>query len=768
MKKKALISTALSVVFAANNVFAAVLGTQRDNIVTDMGAYTYLHNVTFDSSSVGRQQEYYVEYTPNTDAVPVVINGSSLWGTRTIKQAMNYMEDNGLRPLIGINADYFSYKTGIPMGTSITNGEITTSMQGYIDAVGFRADGTGFIRGLDLKTTLRYGGREANVECINKWYTKDFTPIAILTDKFGSTTHTSSDCLFLVCNPSDKLAIGKTVTLTVEDKFEYSGDISIPKGKIILLINKTGYESDYNFLNSISVGDSLTVTNTAISDSENIWASAENAIGTSAGRLISNGQIGSGFEAGSAPRTAVGIKADGNVIFYVLDGRQSGYSYGAQAVTLAKRMQELGCIDALNLDGGGSTAMAGIFPGSSEASVVNSPSDGSLRSCANYLFLKDNRSRTGIPKYIAVDNIANKNFIAGTSTRINITSLYDTANYKMDNISNIKLALSGEGASSSYVDDTNVIHFEGTGPVNVHYTYDGESIYSEQYETYETPDDIKIYDESTWNEVSEIYCGSTGEYRINLLAAPFINGIELNTQDNAYDWSVVGNIGYIDNYGTFTLTRGGDKAGKIVVEKGGFTKEINVYIDGYSGETETGFADISGHWAKDIILTMANEGIINGSEENSVKVFKPDNNMTRAEFTKMICSFEGMDESDYSDIELNFTDSDEIPLWAENSIKAMYAMGIVRGRVNDDSSVTFAPYDHITRAEAMTILGRLADGEPIRLNFADSADIPRWAEESIAKLLGMGIITGYSDNTILPNNNIKRCEAAAMLYRMMK
>ena len=67
----------------------------------------------------------------------------------------------------------------------------------------------------------------------------------------------------------------------------------------------------------------------------------------------------------------------------------------------------------------------------------------------------------------------------------------------------------------------------------------------------------------------------------------------------------------------------------------------------------------------------------------------------------------------------------------------------------------------------MTILGRLLeDTEPAELNFADNEDIPDWAEESIGKLLSLGIISGYSDNTILPNNNVKRAEAAVMLYNM--
>lgn len=770
VKGKMFLYAALAAIFTVNSVFAEVLGTPSGGWTTDMGANTYLHNTTFvsEQSGVGNQTEYYVEYTPNKDAVPVVVNGESLWGTRTITQAMSYMSSNGLRPLIGINADYFSFKTGIPMGTSIMNGEIATSAQRYIDAVGFREDGTGFIRGLNLKTTVYHNDASANVECINKWYTKDYTPIAIITDKFGETTKTSSDCLFLVCTPIDgTLSIGKTLTMTVDDKFEYNGDVAIPDGKIILLINKTGYENDYNFLNNISIGETISVSNTAVDDSEGIWSTAYNAIGTSAGRLINNGEIGSGFEAGAAPRTAVGVKADGNIIFYVLDGRQNGYSYGAQAVTIANRLKELGCVDALNLDGGGSTAMAGIFPGSDEVSVINSPSDGALRSCANYLFLKDNRQKTGIPGYVTTDNVENKNFISGTSTKMNIVSVYDTSNYKMDGLQNADITVENPNGGESYIDEDNVVHFEGTGDAIVNIVTENGVIYSEHYASFETPEDIILYDQNTWKEVSEIYCKDGEEYQIDLAASPVVNGIELNTQDNVYKWSLVGDIGTIDENGVFVLSDGGSKAGKIVVEKGDFKKEINVYLSDYSGETETGFEDIAGHWAQEKIIIMADEGILNGYEENGKKYFKPDAYMTRAEFAKMICVFIGLDASDYDNVPLVFNDSDEIPLWAQNYVKAMYESGIILGRSNDDGTYSFAPYDNITRAEAMTILGRLLeDTEPAELNFADNENIPVWAEESIGKLLSLGIISGYSDNTILPNNNVKRAEAAVMLYNM--
>ncbi len=765
-KKKAALSIITAMTFTAGSVFAQVLGNPAGSWVTDMGANTYLHGDAFESDSVGRQSDYYFEYTPNEEAVPVVINGESLWGTRTITQAMSYMTNNGLRPLIGINADYFSFKTGIPMGTSVMNGEIATSANGYIDAVGFRSDGTGFIRGLNLNTTVYHGEKSANVECINKWYTKDYTPIAILTDKFGATTKTSSECLFLVCSPAEgSLSIGKTLTLTVDDKFEYNGDVSIPQGKVILLINKTGYEKDYNFLNEIGVGESISVTNTALDDSEGIWETAYNAIGTSAGRLLKDGEIGSGFESGTAPRTAVGIKADGNIIFYVLDGRQTGHSYGAQAITLAKRLKELGCVDALNFDGGGSSVMAGIMPGSSDWEIINMPSDGSPRACANYLFLRDNRQYTGIPRYIKTDNVANKNFVSGTSTRMNIVSVYDTGNYKLDGLQNAEIRLENDGGSS-YIDSDNVIHFEGTGTVYVNVVTENGIIYSEQYASYETPDDIKLYDSGTWKEITELYCPD-GEYSVDLAAAPSVNGIELNTQDNAYEWSVVGDIGTIDRNGVFTLSQNGGKAGKIVVKIGNLKKEFNVFRSDYSNETETGFADINGHWAQSTIVIMAEEGILNGYKENGRMYFKPDNYMNRAEFAKMICAFSGIDSADYADTKLVFGDSGDIPMWARDYVKAMYEMGIIKGRANDNGTYTFAPFDNISRAEAMTILGRIIeDNEMAQLNFADNADIPDWAAESMQKLLGAGIINGYSDNTIKPQNNIKRAEAAVMLYKL--
>ena len=80
------------------------------------------------------------------------------------------------------------------------------------------------------------------------------------------------------------------------------------------------------------------------------------------------------------PRTAVGIdRGTGQVLLVAVDGRQD-FSRGLTLVELARLMRRLGAESALNLDGGGSTTLAGLGRDRTELRVLNSPSDGSQRS----------------------------------------------------------------------------------------------------------------------------------------------------------------------------------------------------------------------------------------------------------------------------------------------------------------------------------------------------------------------------------------------------
>lgn len=72
------------------------------------------------------------------------------------------------------------------------------------------------------------------------------------------------------------------------------------------------------------------------------------------------------------PRTAMGEKADGTIVLLVVDGRAKEAA-GMSIPELQHLMKWLGCRDAINLDGGGSTTM--YVKGQPDAGVVNYPSD---------------------------------------------------------------------------------------------------------------------------------------------------------------------------------------------------------------------------------------------------------------------------------------------------------------------------------------------------------------------------------------------------------
>lgn len=91
------------------------------------------------------------------------------------------------------------------------------------------------------------------------------------------------------------------------------------------------------------------------------------------------------------PRSAVGIKANGRIILLTVDGRNEN-SAGMSLFELAKTMRWLGCVSAINLDGGGSTTL--WVSGYGSNGVVNYPSDNKLwdhegqRKVANVILLK--------------------------------------------------------------------------------------------------------------------------------------------------------------------------------------------------------------------------------------------------------------------------------------------------------------------------------------------------------------------------------------------
>ena len=707
------------------NASASVLGTQIDGgWASNLVENVWLQQNIYQSESkvVGQQTEYVVEYTPNSGVVPVVVTGEEIYGRRTIEEMMDYMDDNYLLPVIGINGDYFSYTTGIPMGHSVIDGVLTTKEEGAQHAVGFNSDGTGFIDLLEIKTSIEYDDKTVNLENINKWRQPGIPTMYLLTDHFGSSTQTSGKGWFLIASPEDgELAIGGRQTLKIDEKFEYDGNIAIPDGKYVITVDSAaGNEEALAFMNTVEIGDNITVTAEAVEDNDK-WSQAEQVISSVGGRLVEDGVAGTDFETGASPRTAVGIKENGNIIFYVLDGRQPGYSYGAQLKTLAARMIELGCVDAINLDGGGSTSLMGYFPGDEYPTLINSPSDGELRAVSNFIFLRRVTSDIATPDPTAEPEETQEPTLAPTTAPTQEPTIEPTeepapeptaeptqeptpAPTPRTDPMEITIAIENGLVKAA-------VKAEGT-MINTDYvalSIDGQELTGDEKLSYTQPslDEVRI--------TYPVEAGFEHSYHsIKVLAA---------IPDGVVNIKTLKTVGTPDSY----------------------------------------FTDTDGHWAQGLISYMAQQGLVSGRQTETGLSYDPDAYMTRAEFAKIVLNYLEVDEDNYSSVYLPYSDTDEIPQWAQNTVRAVVDLGIMTGRGGE-----FAPNETVTRAEAFTILGRILPSKLYHeeYTFADNAEIPEWAEESLEKLTGADMVSGYEDNTLRPSNPVTRAEAAAMLYNI--
>jgi len=169
------------------------------------------------------------------------------------------------------------------------------------------------------------------------------------------------------------------------DFFAISSDyhptgLAIKEGKVISTVGSRpwcGYTNDGKFICA------------SASEYSKYSGKIRTAVGAS-DLIVSGGipyelDIGTDFSDTSHPRTLAGVAADGTIILAVVDGRQSSVSNGAPLTRCAVLMISHGAVDAVNLDGGGSSSM--VVQSGGAYKTMNSPSDGSLRKVYNSLLV---------------------------------------------------------------------------------------------------------------------------------------------------------------------------------------------------------------------------------------------------------------------------------------------------------------------------------------------------------------------------------------------
>ena len=266
--------------------------------------------------------------------------------------------------VLAVNGGFFAYD-GAAVGTVLVNGKWRRLPWNGRTAVGFDKNGNAKIGSLRTDARAIFGdGTSVIIRDLNGW--PDGGRVTALTSDFG---------------PYYKLSPGE-MALVIENGVVKSkpggGGVNVP-GNGFVLVASGGARPP---LERVARG-----TRARLSIQPIGWPNLTTALGGGP-RLVRNGQIyvtNEGFRpdvlSGTGPRTAFGIDKAGRYIILVADGRQGYYSTGLTLQELAATMQKLGAVDAMNLDGGGSTALA------VKGKIVNRPSDGIERRVANALLV---------------------------------------------------------------------------------------------------------------------------------------------------------------------------------------------------------------------------------------------------------------------------------------------------------------------------------------------------------------------------------------------
>ncbi len=178
------------------------------------------------------------------------------------------------------------------------------------------------------------------------------------------------------------------------------------------------------------------------------------------------------------------------------------------------------------------------------------------------------------------------------------------------------------------------------------------------------------------------------------------------------------------------------------------------------------YDDMDNSSAYNAALTMAETGIMSGTQVGSNIYFYPEGSVSRGEFVVMVMHAIGMDDVTPSDKTV-FSDDSAIPEYMRDYISAAYELGYIKGVPSTDG-VAFEATRSITRAEAAVILGNILDiSTPTSIPvFKDSADIPTWATTSVYSLSSVGVMNSTGGN-INASAELTRGDAAQILTNLI-
>ena len=707
------------------------------------------------------------------DITPYVYTGS-ITSVYKLSSMISSITAEGYNVIAGVNGDFFSTNDNTTLGLNIHNGYIYSSGSNESTALAFKSDGSAFLAGYKFTIPMSVdhtnyiendtgqvdeGGNpiyetvekkedlNINISFINESMGSG-NSIHYFNNRYGAATKTKMDCVEVVVNTNGTAdpSFNGTITGTIASVNTNVCSTAIGSNQFVLSVAMTSEKAA--LLSKLNVRESVSVS--VVNDMPDYqWESVKEAIG--AHDVIAQNGVRVTSSTSSAPRTCIGIKEDGNIMMYAVDGRQSTYSNGLSMTDVADYMLSRGCVDVINFDGGGSTTFAVRMPGDTKAGVVNSPSDGSQRSVSNGLFLVTKSSSSGTAANLTVYP-RQRYVLAGSSIQMSVkatdelfmpASLPGAVTYTLND-------------DQSGISSTGMFHARSSAR-NVTVTAETGGISSTAM--------IRVVDNATYSlNYSSLAVDPGSTKDVNVKSASYMYN-NVTFDDGCFKWSCDPDIGTISNNGVFSATDSKFAKGNIYVALGWATKTIPVQV----GTLES-FSDISGNWASKYIISLSDAGVISGMGDGT---FAPGANVTRAQFVKLlsgavgVTEFSGVSSAGFTDVPADMWYAPYVN-WAANS-------GIVSGMGDG----TFSPNATITREQMAVMLSNLGSAadvifEPVTENkeFNDATSISDWAAEDISIIVTAGIMNGKPYETTAgtivtifdPQGNATRAESAKVIY----
>ncbi len=561
--KQAIRSLALSL--SLLQLFSAAAGAAFDSGF----AYSYAvgEGLTYTRSegknSAGPQRANILTYSPNTGVSPIMIYADEqLYGSSaTITQAVKYLETQGHSVIGGTNADFFVMSSGIPIGLVIDEGTLISS-DAWQYAVGFTKDGTAVMGRPTMSMQVAGESGTVSVSYFNKTRT---TAGAYLLDRnYDDSTHFTANGTNIILERLDDtpVTVNGEVRMKVINKGTGNSPLTITDNQMVLTKSDGAKVPSWV---DFEVGEEVTLRVTA---NDSNWADVQYAVG---GKLLIDGGsvTTTGIDAASSrrARSAIGVKEDGTVVLYQIDGNQTSHSVGLTAAELGSELLSLGCVRAICLDGGGSSAMALRQPGDASPSLISKPSDGAQRACANYIFFVNQVESDGVTAH-AVLTPSYRYILPGASTWFSVKGA--DASYGP--------ASAPDHLTYSVSDDLGTVAEqtftagENTGTAVITAT-DGSVEGSMRICITDAVDSIALQRDG--NTVSSLSVKPGQSVDFNALA--YHIGQRMSAMDEQFIWKVSGDIGTVDNSGVFTAGKN-MASGTLTCSYGNTVKSIPVNV----------------------------------------------------------------------------------------------------------------------------------------------------------------------------------------------